>query len=400
MSFAVADEENLRKPTNVEAAVPRPYRLAILRDYEEENWPSMDLCAEMLLTGIREQGEAVWAAGVCPVFYRRLGRLPVIGRRGWAFNADRLLNRLWDYPRHLRRRISEFDLFHVCDHSYSQLVHALPADRTGVFCHDLDAFQCLFAPDRDPRPRWFRSMMRRVLHGLQKAAVVFYSTEAVRSRIAALGLIAPRRLVHAPYGISPEFTAVSINDAAADQITARLDGHPYLLHVGSCIPRKRMDVLLEVFARVKMRHPDLRLLKVGGPWSTEQQSQIARLGVSSSVVQVEGLTRATLAALYRQASLVLMPSEAEGFGLPVIEALACGAPVVASDLPVFREVAESAADYCPVGAVDVWVETVLSLLANPAVAPDHSVRLARAGRYTWTAYALSIAGAYIHLMSK
>src|SRR5206468_3095008 len=117
----------------------------------------------------------VWATEVRPPFRNRLRRLA--GASGVARNADRLLNRMWDYPRYARGRVCDFDLFHVCDHSYSQLVHRLPAARTGVYCHDLDTFRCLLEPAAEPRPRWFRAMARHILRGMQKAAVVFYSTD-------------------------------------------------------------------------------------------------------------------------------------------------------------------------------------------------------------------------------
>ena len=74
-----------------------------------------------------------------------------VGRRHAAFNADRLLNRFILFPRYARQAVRRFDLFHVADHTYGQLVHALPAGRTGVYCHDLDAFRCLF--DKVCRPQ-------------------------------------------------------------------------------------------------------------------------------------------------------------------------------------------------------------------------------------------------------
>ena len=136
--------------------------MAVLCDYPEEGWPSMDLCAEMLLSQLGNcHADRVRAVKYCPSFRRRLGRLvPAMGR-WWGENADRLLNRFWDYPHHLRPRRKEFDAFHICDHSYAHLVHALPAERTGVYCHDLDAFRCLLEPGLEPRPRWFRAMARR-----------------------------------------------------------------------------------------------------------------------------------------------------------------------------------------------------------------------------------------------
>lgn len=373
-------------------------RLAILADYPEEGWPSMDLCAEMLSRGLDDRGMAdVRVARVCPAFRRRAGRLPMIGKGGWATNADRLLNRLWDYPRHLRRWSGEFDLFHVCDHSYSHLVHVLPGGRTGVFCHDLDTFRCLLEPGREPRPRWFRVMMRKVLRGMQKAAVVFHTTAAVRRQILDHGLIDPARLVQAPLGVAPEFTPEPVEDLQAAGILASLHGAPFLLHVGSCVPRKRMDVLLDVFARARTRRPGLWLVKVGGPWSAEQRGQIDRLGVGEAIVQVSGLERKAIAALYRRAALVLVPSAAEGFGLPVLEALASGGLVVASDLPALREVGGEAVVYCPVGDVPAWAGVVERLLVTPWEAPGREARLAQARRFSWAAHAWTILDAYRRL---
>ena len=92
-----------------------------------------------------------------------------------------------------------------------------------------------------------------------------------------------------------------------------------------------------------------------------------------------------------------MPSEAEGFGLPVIEALACGAAVVASDLPVLREVGGAAVTYRPVGDVPAWAEAVTRTLADPGAAPPREVRLAQAARYSWAEHARVIAAAYARL---
>src|SRR5206468_182206 len=120
-----------------------------------------------------------------------------------------------------------------------------PAARTGVYCHDLDAFRCLLTPAVEPRPRWRKALARRILHGLQRAAVVFYSTAAVRRAMEQFGLVDPQRLVWAPYGVAPEYTAETPEGHAAVSVPG-LEGAPFLLHVGSCIPRKRMDVLFDV----------------------------------------------------------------------------------------------------------------------------------------------------------
>src|SRR5262249_2206286 len=132
--------------------------------------------------------------------------VPLVRDIGLARNFDRVANRLRDYPRYLRAVSHQFDAFHIADHSYAALVHALPAARTGVFCHDLDAFRSILDPRGHRRPRWFRPMSRHILQGMQKAAIVFYTTDDVGRQIRRHGLIDPPRLVQAPLGVAAEFT--------------------------------------------------------------------------------------------------------------------------------------------------------------------------------------------------
>jgi glycosyltransferase involved in cell wall biosynthesis len=375
--------------TNVKAHAANPIRLAFFFDYPEEGWPSMDLCANMLVNHF--PGPIV-GRSIKPPFRRRFSRLPWLGRKGAARNADRLANRLWDYPRFLRQFKGAFDAYHVCDHSYSHLLHYVPEGRGGVFCHDLDTFRCLLEPKREPRPLWFRRIAAHVLAGMQKAAVVFHTTEGVRRQILAHRLIAESRLVHAPLGVSPEFRP----DPSAEPLPFALSA-PFLLHVGSSIPRKRLDVLLDVFAAVRQRRPGLRLIQIGGQWTAEQSAQAARLGIASDLTQARGLTRGQLAVLYQTAAMLLQPSEAEGFGIPIIEALACGAVVVASDLPTLREVGGDAVIFCGVADTARWSDMVERLLADPAAAPPLARRYAQAQRFSWSNHAQTIANAYLGL---
>jgi len=372
-------------------------RAAILCDYREEGWASMDLVAEMVLGHLRARPEGdVDASAVVPTWRRRAGRL---GGSGLARNADRLLNRLVDYPRELRRivRDSPFDVYHVIDHSYSQLVHVLPAGRSVVTCHDLDAFRCLLDPAAEPRPKWFRAVSRRILRGMQRAAAVACNSEATRDAILARGLVPAERL-HVTYvGAAREFSAEA--DPAADAEIARLLGvgpgvGPALLHVGTNIPRKRIDVLLEVFAAVRREVPGARLWKAGGALQAEFQEHARRLGVAGSIVTLPFLSRAQLAAVYRRADLALFPSEAEGFGLPVAEAMACGAPVLLSDIPAFREVGGPAARYAPVADVPAWTAAAVSLLSSPPSPDARAAALQWSSRFRWSTHADQLAGIY------
>ncbi|XXF79112.1 glycosyltransferase [Myxococcaceae bacterium GXIMD 01537] len=374
-------------------------RFTILADPPGEGWTSMDLCAEML-----EDGLTRWASGprfgevtrVAPGLPRVVRRLPRVGSRNAAFNADRMLTRFGLYPLEVLRQRTRADVFHIPDQSYAQLAFALPAERTGVFCHDLDAFRCLVEPAKEPRPAWFRAMSRVQLSGLQRAAVVFYATQAIGDELLRHRLVEERRLVHAPLGTAPEFTPDG--PAALPPEVAALGGAPYLLHVGSSAPRKRLDVLFAAFAEVRRHFPDLRLVQQGGALTPELRAQAEALGIGTALVQPPKQPRETLAALYRNARLVLQPSDGEGFGLPVVEALACGAPVVASDIPVFREVGADAVTFAPRGEAAEWAPLVRGLLERPDSAPSRARRLEVAGRYSWKTHAETIRDTYLRLV--
>ena len=359
--------------------------LASVRDFRAEGWPSMDLCADQLLVHFPA---GVTAEDIAPGFRRVFGRLPFSG--GVGFNADRVLNRHVFLPRVVGRVARRSEFVHIVDHSYAHLVNAVPPGRAGVYCHDLDAFRSILEPENEPRPQWFRRLARRTLEGLTRAAVVFHSTGEVRGQILHHGLVDPARLVHAPYGVAAEFTPLSGIPVVLPVPTDT----PYLLHVGGNIPRKRLDVLLDTFAAVRARMPQLRLVQVGGPWPAPLAVRIARLGIGAAVTQLRGLSRHQLAELYRRAAAVLVTSESEGFGLPVIEALACGAPVVASDLPVLREVGGAAVEYCPVADLPAWIDAITRVMhaSSPA-----SHRVEHAARFSWTEHGRIIGSTYLRL---
>ncbi len=371
-------------------------RVALLPDFAEESWPSMDLCAEML--------HAHWppAAGtltrVAPPFARRFGRLPVVGRGRVAVNADRAFNRYVRYPRFARRIAADFDAFHVSDHSYAALVGALPPGRAGVTVFDLDAFRCLLDPAAEPRPRWFRGLTWRVLDGVQNAAVVFVPSHAVGDQLRRANLIDPARLRYAPVGVAPEFTPVGTD--APPAWLAALTGRPWVVHVGSCVPRKRVDLLLEVVARLRPQFPGLHLVKVGGTFTNAHRARVARHGLADAITHVRGLSRRELAAVYRGASAVLQPSDAEGFGLPVVEALACGAAVVASDLAVLREVGGPVTTYAPAGESAAWVAAVHGVVTRARDPARRAAAVAWAGQFTWPRHAAAVAAGYAELVGR
>ncbi len=372
-------------------------RIALLCDSPDEHWPSMDIVGEMLARHLPENPNLQPEQVLLPI--RRLTPNLIV---------NRVLFRFLDYPRWVRRNSHRFDVFHIVDHSYSQLAHSLPPERTVITCHDIDTFRSVLDPARDPRSPLFRTMTRRILTGLQLAAHVACDSAATLTDLERHGVLPAARMSVVPLGTHPSCSPNP--DPDSDREAAALlgpAGHIDILHVGSTMPRKRIDFLLRVFAEVtedaNRELPRLRLLRVGGPFTAEQAALAADLGITNSLLVLPFLNRAVLASVYRSAALVLLPSDAEGFGLPVTEAMACGTPVLASDLPVLREVGGNAASYAPAGDIAAWSSALRSLLNERSHHPDRwlgrkQIGLNQAKLFSWTNYSNSMANVYNRLL--
>jgi glycosyltransferase involved in cell wall biosynthesis len=372
-------------------------RVAVIADFLEEGWPSMDCVAESLTdclnTGARHDLSI------------ELVRPRFLGSSLRHRAGVRLFNRFAVYPSWIARNRDRFDLFHIIDHSYSQLIHYLPKDRCIVTCHDLDTFKCLLEPHLEPRSIAFRAMAHRILGGFRSARRVICVSNATRDQVLHYGLVPPDRIKVIPNGVDPVYSAGPDREADA-QIARMLEPHVNggiaIMHVGSAIKRKRIDLLLEIFAALRLRLPGARLVRAGGPMSSEMRARADQLGVAAAIVELPMLDRRVLAAAYRRATCVLLPSDSEGFGLPVIEAMACGTPVVASDLPVLREVGGDAACYCPVGDIDAWVSTIAGVAARcaehgPLASDRHARLIEQASKFSWTENATRTAEIYCEM---
>jgi len=375
-------------------------RVAVIADYAEERWPSMDLVADMLMSHLAaEHAGTIAATLVRPVMPKRLTRI-ARGAHGAPPGPDRVVARFFDYPRALAALPAGFDVHHVVDHSYAHLLHGLPAGRTLVTCHDLDAFRSVLQPEEERRSWPYRLMARRILSGLRLAAHVACDSEATRAALVAVAGFPEDRLSVISNGTDTGGEPDA--DAAADVEAARMLGPRHfveLLHVGSTIPRKRIDVLLDVFAGVRRARPEVRLTRVGGPFTAEQRVRARDLGVLDAIQVLPFVDRATLAAVYRRSALALLPSDREGFGLPIVEALACGTPMVASDIPVLREIGSGAVTYCALETPGPWVETILRLLREretdtAAWQARRTAGLARAADFSWSRYTEGVVARY------
>jgi alpha-1,3-rhamnosyl/mannosyltransferase len=169
---------------------------------------------------------------------------------------------------------------------------------------------------------------------------------------------------------------------------------PYLFYLGQWKAYKNLPLLLEAYAQVRRTHPNTQLVIAGDdPRHPEVRQQAAGLP-EGSVVLPGRVPESAVPDLYRGAAMVVLPSRAEGFGLPVIEAMACGVPVICSDLPVLREIADGVAVFCDPNDPAAFAAAVVAMLEAPGDRSRRQLGVERARTFTWERAARQTIEAY------
>jgi glycosyltransferase involved in cell wall biosynthesis len=162
---------------------------------------------------------------------------------------------------------------------------------------------------------------------------------------------------------------------------------PFILFVGTIEPRKNLVRLLQAFERLRnTRCVPHRLVLVGQRgWKDEEIfATVDRLGLASEVCFLGYVSQAELVGLYNQADALVFPSNYEGFGLPVLEAMACGTPVVTARNSSLEEVAGDAAEYVDASSVESIADGLRQVLLNGDRRAELSAKgLVRVGSFTW-----------------
>jgi glycosyltransferase involved in cell wall biosynthesis len=200
------------------------------------------------------------------------------------------------------------------------------------------------------------------------ATMLITPSEAVRQQALQRFRLQPSRVVAVPHAAGRNFHPV--------QQTA--SGPPYLLYVGTLEPRKNLPMLLDVWREVRKQHPvDLVL---AGRLREDFPTPAPEAGL-----HLRGLTdEEDLPRLYSGALAVAYPSYYEGFGLPVLEAMQCGAAVIASRDPAISEVAGDAAILVDANDRRGWVQVLTALIERPDRRQALSAKaIARAGEFSW-----------------
>jgi glycosyltransferase involved in cell wall biosynthesis len=210
---------------------------------------------------------------------------------------------------------------------------------------------------------------RLALAGLQRAdGLIAISEYTKRTLVEALHL--PQERIHVVYPIvdHQKFRPMIVPDAFRAKYGLVQEQH-YLLFVGSEDPRKNLRTLVRAFALVKQRIPGVKLLKVGSPRFPQERQKllalIAKLDLQHDVLFFDCVSDEDLPAFYNAADVFVMPSLYEGFGLPLLEAMACGTPVVCARAASLPEVVDSSGVLVDPQDVLALVDALSTLLESP-----------------------------------
>lgn len=294
------------------------------------------------------------------------------------------LRQQWAVPPLLRRHaVSVY-------HSPYYLMPYRPGVPTVVTLHDVIPLQY---------PCWF-TLSQRLVYGVatrlaaRAARLVIAVSAAAADHISRLLPIPAERMLVIPEAADPAFRAQS--EATVEALRQRLRlPWPYALYIGSNKPHKNLVRLVEAWGRLRQTAV---ALVIAGAWDRrfpEARQRVTMLNLEPSVRFIGPVAEADLPALYSGARLFVFPSECEGFGLPVIEAMACGVPVACSTAPSLLEVTGDAALRFAPQDVEAMAAAMRSLLTDAELRADLSRRgLERAAQFSWEATARLTLAAY------
>lgn len=315
---------------------------------------------------------------------------PWLARMPGLRPVARYLNRYGRYQWYVRGRNG--DVNHIVDHGYSHLAFSLDPRRTVVTFHDavLLRLQARELPT-DAYP-WFTMLGQHLsLAAMTRVARLITVSESSKRDLLRFTSYDPARVRVIYEGVSPHFRPLPRSHTSSSESHA-----PRILHVGHCGVYKNIEGILKALPRISQRlGRRVLFIKVGGPFTASQLAMIDRLGIAGQVDHRGMVAQADLMAAYNEADLLLMPSWHEGFGLPVLEAMSCGVPVVASNQASLPEVVGDAGLLVEPQDVEAIADAVGRVLTDAVLQETLRQRgLERASQFTWERTALETMAVY------
>jgi glycosyltransferase involved in cell wall biosynthesis len=330
-------------------------KIRVFKNIVEENFPSMQVYANNLLR---------YMPGNVEDFAIRAKVFPGIKH---YFHKEML------YPKIAARH--QLDINHILDHSYAGILKYLNRRKTLVTCHDL-------IPLDYPEEcsvlglKIYRYNVSYLMH----AAKIITNSEWTKKCILKHFSFNEKN-IHVVYlGVSESFRPLN----NAEELRHKYNIKPNtILHVGNSSPRKNVELILRILAKKR----DLSLVKIGR-FTKQQIYFIKKNGVMDRIKNYISVDQNSLIELYNSVDVLVMPSIAEGFNLPILEAMACGCPVVCSRIEPFQELYDGFAVLASVYSMDEMIMKIEEIIRNPKA---HSRLIAdaviKSKKFSWQACA-------------
>lgn len=312
--------------------------------------------------------------------------------------SERWLYRLWyraRLPIPVQWVTGKLDLFHSPDFVLPPTGGNIP---TLLTVHDLSF---VHYPETFPETlvKYLNSI---VPWSVERATHVLADSKATKADLMAVWQVPEEKITVLYSGVSERFRPVEDKKERAQvRRVYNLGERPYVLAVGTVQPRKNYQMLVRAFRPVAERLPHKLVVAGGKGWMEEEMTaEVERQGLQERVLFTGFVADAHLPALYSEASLLAFPSLYEGFGLPILEAMACGVPTVISDGSSLPEVAGEAAVQLSATDEAAWSETLLTLLENDQKRESMvEAGFAQVARFSWFKAAQKLIQVYETLLS-
>jgi glycosyltransferase involved in cell wall biosynthesis len=306
----------------------------------------MSRFAGMILCGMTERGHKVesWTSR------QTFGRLPIPSAfiRKWLGYADQFLV----YPRELRQLVNRQPsdtLFVVTDQALGMWVPCFAHRPHVIHCHDFLALKSALGEFSENPTGWTgRQYQQRIRKGFSRGKTFISVSEKTREDLHRFLPRVPKISEVVRNGLNHPFRPMEMAERISllKQVGVEIPKHGFIVHIGGNQWYKNRRGVLEIYRVYVHSHPNpLELWMIGAKPSDQLLNLAASIPKSGKVHFLSGLTNEQVNAAYSHARVLLFPSLEEGFGWPIVEAMACGTPVIATDRAPMREVGGSSAYY-------------------------------------------------------
>lgn len=369
-------------------------RIAIVRRTPQISY-SMDVYADGLVSGLKTVRPNWEFIQIVPEKLQQGSSL---------FNGlNKYYQRYWNYPRYIKKQ--DVDLFHVIDHSDGHIAYWLKdsAKPTVITCHDLVNFvQPENARTQARIANISMAAWKWAVRGLRKADHIISVSNHTAKDVKEILDIKSERITVVPNAVEPRFHQLSHTEIAAFRQQHKISPETIcLLNVGSNQPRKNVITVLKVLKALKAKGLPIHFFRTGQDFSQEFKTFIQTHNLSDCITDFGRPDNTTLTKIYNAADILVSPSLYEGFGMTLLEAMACGTPVITSNVTSLPEVAGDAGIVVNPTDVDAIVEAVFHLYNDDEYRKILINKgLERVKLFTWEATAEKVAQGYEKLIQQ